>query len=93
MVVFKKSERLVACVLFREGDAEGRDVIYLQQVFVVKGQRRQGIGRKAFERLWRDVWPQDRRIFLEMSSNNPAGRAFWQALGFEAYSIKYAFSG
>ncbi|MCE5230021.1 GNAT family N-acetyltransferase [bacterium] len=67
--------------------AETRDEIYLRQFFVRRPCRRRGIGRAAIEILRRQVWPPDKRVTLEVLSNNTAAAAFWRAVGFRDYSL------
>jgi ribosomal protein S18 acetylase RimI-like enzyme len=92
-VVFEQADQLVAYALYRDGDtdAEGKDVIYLRQFFVVGTDRRQGIGSKAFDLLLNEIWPLGKRILLEVLSSNPAGKKFWRSLGFEEYRIKLEY--
>ena len=92
-VLFEQAGELVAYALCRDSDpcAEGKDAIYLRQFLVVASKRRQGIGRRAFELLMKDIWAKGRKIFLEALSSNLTGQAFWRSLGFEEHSIQFAY--
>jgi predicted acetyltransferase len=61
--------------------------IFLRQFFIIEKQRRQGLGREAFETLQREFWGTDAAIRLEVLSGNQPAHAFWRALGFRDYSI------
>ncbi|MEM7625271.1 MAG: GNAT family N-acetyltransferase [Planctomycetota bacterium] len=57
------------------------ELIYLRQFFVVRDRRRRGIGRRAFG-LWKQgIVPRGMAIELDVLESNPAGRAFWEAIG------------
>ena len=50
---------------------------------VERDKRRRGIGRAAMEVLFKDVWPRDRRVVLEVLAKNGRAIAFWRKMGFE----------
>jgi putative hydrolase of HD superfamily len=79
-VVFSE-ERDVAYVLFKETESE----IYLRQLFVIREKRRQGIGRKAMSILFGTVWPQNKRLTVDVLSGNPEGIHFWKLVGYRDY--------
>lgn len=83
-VLFRQEERVVAYALFRS-DEWNR--VYLRQFFVVRGARRQGIGRAAIELFKREVVPPGTPVVLEVLISNAAGRAFWAATGFREYCL------
>lgn len=82
-LVFEIEREPVAYAVFRPTD-EG---IHLRQFFVVRTQRRRGIGRDAIELLREEIAPKGTPITLEVLVHNTAGLAFWRALGFQDYSI------
>lgn len=82
-VLFELDETPIGYALWRDNEGRG---IYLRQFFVARERRRQGLGRKAFELLSRDVLPPGTDITLEVLEQNPVGFAFWRALGFGAYA-------
>ena len=82
-VIFEDKSEVVAYALYREQPEE----LYLRQLFVVRNQRRQGIGRKAIEILRTQLWPKDKRLTVSVLVNNPAAVAFWRAVGYRDYSL------
>lgn len=90
--LYRFDQRLAGYVLYRptDPDTEGhRDGVYIRQFFILPEFRRQGLGRAAFELLVEHVLPPATYITLEAMTANPAGRAFWQALGFREYCVRY----
>lgn len=82
-VLFEESDSPVGYALFRREP----EYVYLRQLFVVPGRRRQGVGRKALEWLWRNAWSDARRLRIEVLVGNTAGREFWRGVGFKEYCI------
>src|SRR5262245_46176345 len=77
-VIFENNGEVVAYALYREQPEE----IYLRQLFVVKTQRRKGIGRAAVEILRSQIWPKTKRLTVDVLIKNEAAVAFWRAIGF-----------
>ena len=91
-VVFTQRNEVVGYALFRPTDphTEGHPGgVYVRQFFLVPQRRGQGWGRKAFELLLSEVLPAGCYVTLEALATNPAGQAFWRALGFTEYSRRY----
>ena len=82
-VLFEDSGEVVAYALFREQP----DEIYLRQLFVARSRRRQGIGRKAIHILRTEVWPQGKRLTVDVLVSNQQGMAFWRAMGYQDYAL------
>ena len=82
-VLFFQQGELVAYALYKETD----DEIYLRHFFVVRGRRRQGIGRAAIGKLFTEIWPQEKRLTVSVLTENTAGVSFWRAMGFRDYSL------
>jgi GNAT superfamily N-acetyltransferase len=83
-LIFEREGVPSAYALFRvEPDAS----IYLRHFFVARECRREGIGAAAIRMLFRDVFPPGARVTVEVLAHNAAGREFWQAAGFSAYSL------
>jgi GNAT superfamily N-acetyltransferase len=82
-VIYEASGEIVAYALYREQPEE----IYLRHLFVVRQQRRQGIGRLAVEILRSKVWPRNKRLMVEVLVGNRAAAAFWRAVGYQDYSL------
>ncbi len=82
-VIFDDKNEAVAYVLFRET----KDEIYLRQFFVARHRRREGIGRRAIQRLFENVWPRDKRWTVSVLTNNLPALAFWHAMGYTDYVL------
>lgn len=63
------------------------EYICLRQFFVIREFRRQGIGTAAIELLRTHVWPQDKRLTVEVLINNPCGILFWRSVGYQDYLL------
>src|SRR6266481_3715665 len=77
-VIYEDAGEVVAYALFREEPEE----IYLRQLFVVRHNRRRGIGRRAVEILRSQLWPKDKRLTVEVLVSNENAVAFWRAVGY-----------
>ena len=83
-ILFECGSHAVAYALFRtEPDAS----IYLRQFFVSRERRRQQIGSQAIDLLFREVFPSGIRVTIEVLAGNESGYAFWEAVGFQNYSV------
>ncbi len=82
-VIFEVSEQPVAYALYRESPTE----IHLRQLFVVRNRRREGMGRKAVDILHNQIWPRDRRLTVEVLTDNQPAVAFWRSVGYRDYSL------
>ena len=87
-VVFSVQDQVVAYALYEEGKYN----LGLQQFFVVPDRRRTGIGRRCFEVLRSEYWPHNKRISLEVLTDNEPAVAFWRAMGFRNYSLEMVIS-
>jgi predicted acetyltransferase len=83
-VFFEAGGATVAYALYREQPEE----IYLRQLFVVRDQRRKGLGAEAVKILRSKIWPKDKRLTVEVLVENEAAVAFWRAVGYKDYSLK-----
>lgn len=83
-VLFENDGDVVAYALYREEPEE----IYLRHFFVVRGRRRRGLGRTAFEILRNKIWPRNKWLTVSALVHNPAAIAFWRAMGYHDYSLK-----
>jgi predicted acetyltransferase len=59
----------------------------LRHLFVVRGRRREGIGRRAVHFLREEIWPRGHRLTVEVLCANTTGVAFWKAMGYREYSL------
>lgn len=82
-IIFEEDGEVVAYALYREG----KDEVYLRQLFVVRHRRRKGIGRRAVEILRSQVWPKAKRLTVEVLVSNTTAVAFWRALGYVDYAL------
>jgi len=82
-VLFEDGKEVVAYALYREQPEE----IYLRQLFVVRSRRRQGIGRQALEILRFKIWPETKRLTVDVLIQNAVAVAFWRAMGYNDYCL------
>jgi ribosomal protein S18 acetylase RimI-like enzyme len=83
-ILFEEAGAVVAYALYREQP----DKIYLRQLFVLRERRRQGLGKQAMRLLRYEIWPQTKRLTVEVLTANAAAVAFWRAIGYRDYSLK-----
>ena len=88
-VLFEDAGRIVAYALYTNHSEHNDtiDTIYLRQFFVCRDCRRKGIGRAAIRVLKEEIWPKKKRLTVGVLWHNDVGRAFWQAVGYKAYSL------
>ena len=82
-ILFEQGSATVAYALFRNG----QDSVYLRQFFVQRPFRRSGVGKRCIEILRSEVFPQDKRITVDVLSHNSAAISFWRAVGFSDYCL------
>jgi predicted acetyltransferase len=82
-VLFQIAGAVVAYALYQERS----DEIYLRQFFVVRGKRRQGIGRQAIEILRSRIWPAGKRLTVDVLVDNQPAVAFWRSVGYRDYCL------
>jgi len=82
-VVFEENECAVAYALFKESETE----VHLRQFFVTRSRRREGIGRQAILRLLSDCWPANKRLTVDVLTQNAPAISFWRALGYTDYAL------
>jgi predicted acetyltransferase len=82
-VLFEVDDSVIAYALYREQPEE----IYLRQLFVIRQQRRKGIGRQAMEILRSKIWPKNKRLTVEVLVQNEAVVTFWRTMGFQDYCL------
>jgi ribosomal protein S18 acetylase RimI-like enzyme len=82
-LIFEEDSKVTAYALYKEET----DRIYLRHLFVVHNQRRRGIGRKAMQILLSELWPQDKRVTVEVLIHNQPAISFYRALGYKDYSV------
>jgi len=59
--------------------------VYVRQFFVARDHRSRGLGRALFEEAAQEFWDGE-VLRLDVYDSNPRGGAFWESLGFVAYS-------
>ncbi len=82
-VLFERDSEVVAYALYRDGE----ESVHLRQFFVRRAFRRAGVGRQCMGILFDEIWPQDRRITVDVLSRNPGGISFWRSVGFSDYCL------
>lgn len=82
-VIFQHDSEAVAYALYRELP----DEIYLRQFFVASERRRQGIGKRAMAILLDRVWPNQKRLVVEVLCKNERAVSFWRAMGYSDYAL------
>lgn len=83
VVIFDAGSDPVAYALYREDDKD----VYLRQLFVDRGHRRQGIGKQAMDTLRNQIWPADKRLTVSVLTANEPAVAFWRSVGYIDYSL------
>jgi GNAT superfamily N-acetyltransferase len=81
--IAESGAELIAYVVWRH-DPDYGDV-YVRQFFVARDHRGRGLGRVLFERAVAEFWP-GHTLRLDVYDSNPRGGAFWESMGFVAYS-------
>ncbi|MBV9875324.1 MAG: GNAT family N-acetyltransferase [Verrucomicrobia bacterium] len=81
--IFEDGSAIVAYALYRYEN----DHVYLRQFFVQRQKRRSGLGRHCLKILFSQVWPEGKRISVDVLCTNPGGIAFWKAVGFTDYCV------
>jgi GNAT superfamily N-acetyltransferase len=82
-ILFEHGAEVLAYALFRDEPEE----LYLRQFFVAPHRRRQGIGRRAMQILFSEVWPRNKRLTVDVLVTNKPAVAFWRAIGYSDYSL------
>jgi predicted acetyltransferase len=82
-ILFEVADVVIAYALYREQPED----IYLRQLFVLRQQRRKGIGREVMDILRSKIWPKDKRLTVEVLVQNQIAVAFWRAIGFRDYCL------
>jgi predicted acetyltransferase len=82
-VIYEDGGEVVAYALFREQPQE----IYLRQLFVVRHRRSQGIGHRAVEILRSEIWPETKRLTVDVLVANKGAVSFWRSLGYTDYAL------
>ena len=86
-VLFELDDEAVAYALYTE-PPDHSDTVYLQQIFVGRAYRRQGIGREAMRILKEEIWPKDKRLTVGALVGNQVALAFYKSLGFKDYALE-----
>ncbi len=81
-IIFEKEDPVVYALYKIEPEQ-----IFLRQFYVVRDQRRKGLGLRAIQVLRKEIWPQNKRLYLEVLCGNETALAFYRAAGFEGYLV------
>ena len=82
-VLLSSSATQLAYALYREGE----ESVYLRQLFVDRGHRRQGIGKEVVAILREQLWPIHKRLIVEVPTANEPAVTFWRSVGFIDYAV------
>jgi predicted acetyltransferase len=82
-ILFEVDDSVIAYALYREQPEE----IYLRQLFVIRLQRRKGIGRQAMDILRSKIWPKNKRLTVEVLVQDEVAVTFWRTMGFQDYCL------
>ena len=85
-ILFEEEDEVVAYALYHPFE---KSDLYLRQFFVVRGQRRQGHGRKAVRLLFDEIFSPDSRIVVTALSHNEPALTFWSEVGFDEYCVSF----
>ena len=66
-----------------------RACVYVSHFFIKKQYRMNQLGRRAFEMIAEQYFPDGVKIGLSVLETNPEGRAFWEKLGFKPYNTRF----
>ena len=85
--IIESGDDMIGYVLFR------RDVdhVFVRHFYVSPGQRRSGVGRRAFEWMSEKVWSGE-RVVLQVRSGHDQALRFWEALGFRERFVALEWS-
>ena len=82
-VIYEDGKEVVAYTLFQEQP----DQVYLRHLFVVRHRRSQGIGRRAVEIMRSQIWPQNKKLTVEVLVANKRAVSFWRSVGYVDYAL------
>ena len=85
-ILFEEEDEVVAYALYHPFE---KSDLYLRQFYVVRGQRRQGHGRKAMRLLFEENFSQDSRIVVTALSHNERALTFWSEVGFDEFCVSF----
>jgi GNAT superfamily N-acetyltransferase len=88
-VIFGPLTDPVAYALYRESATE----VHLRQLFVRRDRRNEGIGRAAMGVLRSRLWPQNKRLTVEVLTANVRAVEFWRAVGYQDYCLTLEIMG
>ena len=82
-ILFSDGVVVVAYALFKESESE----VYCRQLFVARNGAARGSAAPQSNCSRSEVWPKNKRLLVEVLSENAAAVAFWRAAGFRDYSL------
>jgi ribosomal protein S18 acetylase RimI-like enzyme len=94
-VLFLEQDKPIGYTIYRlqRQDFDNRETVYIRHYFIERDYRRLGFGRKGLEKLKAELFPKNVTVYLEVLIHNERGRAFWQSLGFNEYSLTMRLEG
>lgn len=82
LIFQNSSSKTLAYCLYKEMT----DCVFLKHFFVALPFRRQGVGTRGMQQLLEAIWPQNKKVYVEVLADNPAAKAFWEKQGFAEFS-------
>ncbi|MFD2328183.1 GNAT family N-acetyltransferase [Cohnella sp. GCM10020058] len=86
--LFFKEEKRIGYAVYKLQVAPFDDIeteVYIRQFFINRDERSQGYGRDAINLLKKDRFGGATTMIIDVLETNPAGRRFWEKVGFKAY--------
>jgi GNAT superfamily N-acetyltransferase len=87
--LFLHDSVVVGYAIYRlqRNEFDNRETVYIRHYFIERDYRRLGYGGEGLNKLKEECFPKDVTVYLEVLIHNSRGREFWQAMGFEEYSV------
>lgn len=89
-VIIKRGSEIIGYMLYHHNTDEYfpyKNSIYVRHFFILPSYRRRGIGQGVFNQIASEYFPKGHALMLDVLETNPEGKAFWQKLGFDVYTI------
>lgn len=81
--LFKEREKIIGYCLFRKE----KGFVYIRHFYVERVFRKRGLGRRAFNKLRKEVWKKAPVLRMDVLVGNKVGLHFWKDLGFKDYCL------
>ncbi len=81
--LFTEREKIIGYCLYRKE----KGFIYIRHFYIERVNRKRGLGRRAFNKMRKEVWDKTPVLRMDVLVDNRIGLHFWKALGFQDYSL------